>query len=132
MTFLSSLPDNTSRRLANVIVRTIHLVGIAGLFGNAMMGSSESIYINLAIVSGIILTVLEAYPGTIWFVQIRGICLYLKLLLLLLLHIYPDTAIPCLIAVIVISGVISHAPSWIRYFSVQHWQVVHSREDLLD
>jgi len=132
MTFLSSLPDNTSRRLANVIVRTIHLVGIAGLFGNAMMGSSESIYINLAIVSGIILTVLEAYPGTIWFVQIRGICLYLKLLLLLLLHIYPDTAIPCLIAVVVISGVISHAPSWIRYFSVQHWQVVHSREDLLD
>lgn len=132
MTYLSSLPDNTGRRLANVIVRTFHLVGIAGLFGTAMMGNSESIYITLAIVSGIILTLLEAYPGTIWFVQIRAICLYLKLLLLLLLHFYPDAAIPCLIAVIVISGIISHAPSWIRYFSVQHRQVVLSREDLLD
>ena len=132
MSFLSSLPDKTGRRLANVIVRTIHLVGIAGLFGNAMMGTSESIYITLAIVSGIILTLLEAYPGTIWFVQIRGICLYLKLLLLLMLHFYPDAAVSCLIVVIAISGVISHAPSWIRYFSVQHWQVVHSREDLLD
>ena len=131
MTLLNSLPDNTVRRLSKVIVRTIHLIGIAGMFGNAMMGTSETIYITLAIISGIVLALMEAYSGLIWFVQLRGVALYLKLLLLLLMHLYPATSIPCLIAIIAISGFMSHAPSWIRYFSLQHWQVVHSKEDLL-
>ncbi len=131
MAFLSSLPDNTVRRLTKVIVRTIHLVGIAGLFGNAMVGRFESFYITLAIVSGVVLALMEAYSGLIWFVQLRGLSLFLKLLLLLPMHIYPDTYLPCLIAVIAISGFMSHAPSWIRYFSVQHWQVVYLKEDLL-
>lgn len=131
MSFLNSLPDNTVRRLTKVIVRTLHLVGTAGLFGNAMMGTSESLYITLAIASGVVLALMEAYSGMIWFVQLRGITLYLKLLLLILMHIYPAASIPCLIAIIAISGFMSHAPSWIRYFSVLHWQVVHSKEDLL-
>ena len=131
MSFLSSLPDNTVRRLSKVIVRTVHLVGIAGMFGNAMMGTSESTYIVLTIITGVVLTLMEASSGWVWFVQLRGVFLYLKLLLLLLIHFEPASAIPCLIAVIALSGFISHAPSWIRYFSVLHWQVVHSEDDLL-
>ena len=130
MSFLNSLPDNTPRRLTKVIVRTIHLVAIAGFFGNAMTGSYETIYITMTIVSGAVLTLMEASSGWVWFVQIRGLALFLKLLLLLLIHIYPNATIPGLIAVIALSGFISHAPSWIRYFSLQHWQVVHSKEDL--
>ena len=131
MNFSVSLPDNTVRRLSKVIVRTIHLVGIAGLFGGALTGSFESIYTALAILSGVVLTLMEAWSGPIWFVQLRGIALYLKLLLLLPIHLYPNTAVPCLVAVIAISGFMSHAPSWIRYFSVLHWQVVRSRDDLM-
>lgn len=112
-------------------MRTIHLVGVAGVFGNAMMGHFETIYIALTLVSGIVLTAMEAHSGRIWFVQIRGVSLYLKLLLLIPAHFSPDHALAYLIAVIMISGFVSHAPSWIRYFSVQHWQVVHSKEDLL-
>ena len=74
---------------------------------------------------------MEAWSNPIWFVQLRAVALYLKLLLLLPAHLYPNTAVPWLIAVIVISGLMSHAPSWIRYFSVLHWQVVHSRDDIL-
>ena len=131
MSFLSSLPDNTVKRLSKVIVRTVHLVGIAGMFGNAMMGTSESTYIVLTIITGVVLTLMEASSGWVWFVQLRGVFLYLKLLLLLLIHFEPASAIPCLIAVIALSGFISHAPSWIRYFSLRHWQVIHSKEDLL-
>lgn len=131
MTILNSLPDNTIRRLSKVIIRTIHLVGMAGLFGNAMMGRFDPVYVYLAIVSGIILALMEAYSGLIWFVQLRGVALYFKLVLLFLIHLYPETTIPCLIAVIAISGFMAHAPSWIRYFSLQHWQVVHSKEDIL-
>ena len=131
MTFLPSLPDNAVRRLSKVIARTIHLVGIAGLFGNAMLGSYDSVYVTLTIVSGVVLTLMEAWSGPIWFVQLRGIALYFKLLLLLPLHLYPNTAVPCLIAVIPISGFMSHAPSSLRYFSVRHWKVVLSQHDLL-
>lgn len=131
MSFLKSLPDNTPRRLTKVIVRTIHLVAIAGFFGNAMTGSYETIYITMTIVSGAVLTLMEASSGWVWFVQLRGVSLYLKLLLLLFIHVYPNATVPGLIAVIALSGFISHAPSWIRYFSLQHWQVVHSKEDLL-
>jgi hypothetical protein len=130
MTFLNSLPDNAVRRLTKVIIRTVHLVGIAGLFGNAMTGSYDAVYVTLTIVSGVVLTLMEAWSGPIWFVQLRGIALHLKLLLLLPIHFYPDTAVPCLVAVIVISGFMSHAPSWIRYYSVLHREVVHSRDDL--
>ena len=130
MSFLNSLPENTPRRLTKVIVRTIHLVAIAGFFGNATTGSYETIYITITIASGAVLTLMEASSDWIWFVQLRGVSLYLKLLLLLLIHMYPNATIPGLIAVIALSGFISHAPSWIRYFSLQHWQVVHSKEDL--
>jgi len=131
MTFFDSLPDNSVRRLTKVTVRTIHLVGIAGLFGNAMLGSYESIYVTLAIASGVVLTLMEAWSSPVWFVQLRGVALYLKLLLLLPVHFYPNAAVPWLIAVIALSGFMSHAPSWIRYFSVRHRKVVLSRDDML-
>jgi hypothetical protein len=114
-----------------VIVRTVHLVGIAGVFGAAMTHTYEPIYLFLAILSGIVLTIMEAYSGWVWFVQLRGVSLDVKLLILLLMHRNPELSIPCLIAVIAISGFMAHAPCWIRYFSVLHGKVVHSNNDLL-
>ena len=123
--------EKTLKRLFKVIVRSIHLVGMAGVFGNALMQTSGPVYLSLAIASGIVLVMMEASSGLIWFVQLRGVSLYLKLLLLLLMHLKPEITIPCLIAVIVISGFMSHAPRWVRYFSVQHGRVVLSDNDLL-
>lgn len=131
ISLLKALPENAVRRLSKVIVRTIHLVGIAGIFGSAMAHTSESVYFALAIISGIVLVVMEAYTGWVWFLQLRGVCLDLKLLLLLLMHRHPEFSIPCLIAVIVISGFMAHAPCWIRYFSLKHWKVVHLNHDPL-
>ena len=129
MSLLNTLLDRTARRLLKVMIRALHLVGIAGTFGNAMMGVSASPYITLAIYSGIALTVMDA-TGLIWFVQLRAVAIYIKLLLLFVLHLYPEHAIACLISIIVLSGFMSHAPSWIRYYSIQHGCVVHSRNDL--
>ncbi|MEN8687306.1 MAG: hypothetical protein AB1Z50_07080 [Desulfuromonadales bacterium] len=131
MSLLQQLPENSLRRLTRVVVRTLHLIGMAGLFGNAVIGSYESIYLVLTVISGVVLVVMDIWSCPIWFVQLRGLAQYLKLLLLLPIHFYPDIAVPCLIAVIAISGFMSHAPSWIRYFSVRHWQVVLSKDDIL-
>lgn len=131
MSFLQELPDNTLRRLLKVIVRSIHLVGVAGVFGGAMMQVHAPVYLGLAIASGIVLVVMEAYSGLIWFVQLRGVAVYLKLLLLLAIHFYPAAVIAWLIVVIILSGFMSHAPSWIRYYSLRHGRVVFQRDDLL-
>jgi membrane-bound ClpP family serine protease len=131
MSILSSLPENSVRRLSKVIVRALHLVGISGVFGAAMAHSPEPVYFALAIVSGVVLVVMEAYSGWFWFVQLRGVAVFMKLLLLLPMHLYPEAAIPCLIAMIVISGFMSHAPSWIRYFSLFHGKVIHSNDETL-
>ena len=64
MPFLKALPDNTARRLLKVIVRTFHLVGVAGFFGNAMMGHFESTYIVLTIVTGAVLTLKPPLTGS--------------------------------------------------------------------
>ena len=125
------VPENTLKRLFKVIVRSIHLVGMAGVFGNALMQTSGPVYLSIAVASVIVLVLMEASSGLIWFVQLRGVSLYLKLLLLLLMHLKPEITIPCLIAVIVISGLMSHAPGWIRYFSLRHGRVVLSDNDLL-
>lgn len=128
---LDSLPENSSRRLLKVLVRTIHLVGIAGVFGGAMSGTPNALYLYMAMISGVVLMLMEIYPGLIWFVQLRGVAQLVKLLLLLIIHLRPALTMPCLVTVIVISGFMSHAPSWIRYFSLQHGKVIHSNNDQL-
>jgi hypothetical protein len=131
MSLWDTLRKYSARRLFKVIVRSIHLVGIAGVFGAAMAQTSEPVYFTLAIVSGIVLVIMEAFSGWLWFVQLRGVALYVKLLLLYLVHIYPTEAMPCLITVIAISGFFSHAPSWLRFFSVVHGKVVFSDTEML-
>lgn len=131
MSLWDTLRKYSARRLLKVIVRSIHLIGIAGVFGAAMAHTTEPVYFTLSLISGIVLLIMEAYSGWLWFIQIRGITLYIKLLILHLIHLYPESSIPCLITVIAISGFISHAPGYIRYFSILHGKVVHSNEEML-
>jgi hypothetical protein len=128
---LRALPENSFRRLAKVLVRSAHLVGVAGVFGSAMAQEPETVYLSLTLASGLMLVVMEAYSSWIWFFQWRGIALYVKLLILLFMHVYPQTAVPCLILVIIISGFFSHAPGWIRYYSLVHGRVIYSKDDIL-
>lgn len=131
MSLWDTLRKYNARRLLKVIVRSIHLIGIAGVFGAAMAQTTEPVYFTVSIVSGSVLMLMEAYSGWLWFVQLRGIALYIKLLILHLIHLYPETSILGLITVIAISGFMSHAPGYIRYFSILHGKVVHSNEEML-
>lgn len=132
MSLLNDLPANSVRRLTKVAVRTMHLIGMAGMFGAAMYGAAEPTYFYLAMVSGVVLVGMEAYSGWIWFVQLRGVAVYLKLLLLLLLHVALQHTILILILVIILSGFMSHAPGWIRYYSLLHKKVVYSPQVFSD
>jgi hypothetical protein len=131
MTFLENLPDNSGRRLVKVLLRCTHLVGMAGLVGTVMAsGSGAGLWFWVTLLSGLALLGLDAIASPIWFVQLRGVALYVKLLLLIPLHGHPELAIWWLMAMIVLSGFFSHAPGWIRYFSVYHGRMIQSSRDL--
>ncbi len=131
MSLLDKMPEKSGRRLAKVLVRSLHLVGVAGVFGSALAAAGDSVYISLVVGSGFLLVLMEISSNLLWLVQLRGLSIYLKLVLLLVMHLSPAHAIPCLISMILISGFFSHAPCWIRYYSLQHRMVVKSPGDLL-
>jgi hypothetical protein len=62
-------------------------------------------------------------------VQVRGIVIFAKLLLLIFLGHDPAHDRWLLIVVIVMSAIISHAPGSLRYYSIYHRKTITSQYD---
>ncbi len=113
----------------------MHLVGIAGLGGGFLYQSPREVwlpYLILSIASGSGLMCLAIWTDGIWFIQLRGIVILFKLILLLSIPFFKGYAGYALIIIIVISGVIAHAPGAVRYYSIFHGKRVedlHGQDD---
>ena len=119
------------KRWVKITLRTAHLVGTAGLGGGFLYQAPREFwlpYLTLTIVSGFAIMFLEIWTSGLWFIQLRGIAILVKLALLSCLHFSPGYGGPALVLSVVISSLISHAPGDIRYFSVFHGR----RLDLLE
>jgi hypothetical protein len=116
------------KRWISILSRTLHLVGICGLAGAYLYHQpieSWQLFLYLTVVSGLVMSGLEIYTDGIWLLQLRGTAIGIKLLLLSTMIWWfeqPNSSIYFL--VIIISGVVSHAPGKVRYFSVWHGRVV--------
>jgi len=110
-------------RWLNIALRSLHLVGIAGL-GAGFLYSSQSeawrIYLDITLVSGVLLTLLAIWSNASWLLQLRGQAILLKLLLLVFASYWSAAETPLFILVILISGIIAHAPGNVRYYSLIH------------
>jgi len=110
-------------RWINIGLRTLHLVGIAGIGGGFFYPAEGDLwrsFFHLALTSGLLLSLLFIYANGIWLLQLRGHVVMLKLLLLGLAMMWPDGAAGLVILVLVLSGWISHAPGDLRYYSLFH------------
>ena len=110
-------------RWINITLRSLHLVGLAGLgAGFLYPGIDESWigYLYLTLVSGVILVLLSIWSNGIWLLQLRGQAILFKLLLLVVAGIWPGVKVELFILVIIISSVVSHAPGDFRYYSLWH------------
>ena len=123
------IPNFVGKRWLKIALRTLHLIGFAGVFTAVITGSSQPSYWVILFVSGFGLLALESLSNLVWFVQVRGLVMYIKFTLLVLLFIYPQYAWHCIIAMIILSGIISHAPSSVRYFSFIHFRKITSLND---
>ncbi len=121
------------KRWGKVVLLNLHLIGVCGYVGGKIFhGSYESYkyYFFLTMITGMILVLIELYSNLIWIIQNRGWMILVKVLLLSQMkHVAPYEWI-FLLALVFISGWISHAKGSFRYYSIIHGKIVDSIEDL--
>lgn len=126
------MSSTTLKRWAKISLRTLHLLSIAGVGGGILFGLEKELWIDywwLAMVSGVLMMLMDMVSNPVWIVQVRGVVILIKLLLLILLLNNPAWSTFLLVLIIVISGVISHATGQLRYYSLYHRRVIRSEND---
>ncbi len=104
-------------RWINITLRTLHLIGVTLFVGALLSGAKPEFWepwFELSLISGLLLIALFCYVSASWIIQLRGVAILLKLLLLYLFWDHPQLLF-IIIVVIVISSVVSHAPGSVRY-----------------
>ncbi len=120
------------KRWVNISLRTLHLVGTAGLGGAFLYGAPVEAwlpYLWLTLSSGFLMAGLECWSNGVWLIQLRGLAVLLKLLLLLAIAVTGGMDLPLFLLVILVSGVIAHAPGSVRYYSPYHGRRLESLGD---
>ena len=123
--------DFPGQRWVNISLRTLHLIGIAGLGGAYLYAVPQELwqpYLWLTLSSGIGLVCVSLYSSAIWLLQLRGQLILFKLILLGLILQWPALNWGVGMMVIAISSVIAHAPGNLRYYSLWHRRRLESLE----
>ena len=120
------------KRWIKISLRTLHLISVAGVGGGILFGLEQSLWVGywwLALVSGALMIAIDVIPNPVWVVQVRGLVILLKLVLLAFLGSGPSIDSLLLIIIIAMSAIISHAPGNLRYYSIYHRRVISSTYD---
>jgi len=126
------MSKESTKRWTKISLRTLHLLAVAGVGGGILFGLEKGLWINywwLALVSGALMMVIDIVSNPVWVVQVRGLTIFLKLVLLAFLGNSPSLDGWLLAVIIIISAVISHAPGKLRYYSVYHRRDTSSVDD---
>lgn len=119
--------DFPAQRWVRISVRTWHLLSMGFLLGGTAHGltlAAQPIEVWSTFASGLVFVGLELYASGIWLLQLKGLAVILKLLLLGAAVASPEHSLPYLIAAVVIGGISSHMPGKYRYFSPFHGRVI--------
>lgn len=122
----------TVKRWTKISLRTLHILAVAGVGGGILFGLEKDLWINywwLALVSGVLMMLIDIISNPVWVVQVRGLVIFLKLILLAFMGNGAGLDSLLLTLIIIISAVISHAPGKLRYYSVYHRKVISSDND---
>ncbi|MBK1725322.1 hypothetical protein [Thiocystis violacea] len=116
-------------RWLNIALRSLHLLGVAGIGGWYLLGVSTSqvgLYGPLALGSGVALACLYLWSSAAWLFQLKGLVIVLKVGLLGLALLLPAWRAELFVLVVLLSGLIAHAPGEVRGFG---WCPPWARDD---
>lgn len=114
-------------RTLRTTLRTLHVLAFGAYYGGHVFDvSTERLFPALVavVVTGGVFALFEAWSNPIWFHQLRGVCTYVKILLLASVALFWEQRILILTFIVVLGVVAAHAPSRFRYYSVLHRRVV--------
>ncbi|MEH6627640.1 MAG: hypothetical protein V7739_14445 [Motiliproteus sp.] len=113
--------DFAGKRWIKIALRTLHLMGLAGIGGAYFYTVEASLWLPflwITMISGLLMLAVEVWSHGIWLLQLRGLAILFKIGLLSISALLPAAFDPALIMVVIlISSVISHAPGRLRYYS---------------
>lgn len=119
-------PENrgfSGKRWLMILLRTLHLIGLSGIGASFLFNlqtSDAEPFLYLTIASGVLMMLLEIWGNGVWLLQIKGIAIIIKLLLIAGMVIWPTHGALLFTLTVIISAVSSHAPGYVRYYSPWH------------
>ena len=111
------------QRLSKTAIRALHILGIAGSAGGILYGVDKSLWLHwwiMAMVTGVIMTILEIRQSRLWLIQLKGVLTYVKLALIGSFYFLPTHKPALFITVLLMSVIIAHGPAGLRHYSVWH------------
>lgn len=113
--------DFFGRSLLINLLRALHLVGVVGL-GAAALGfrpvSETAAFVGILIASGVLIAALDRWANPSYFVQLNGLTVLFKVLLLAGVGMLAGFNAPLFWAVLVGSVLVAHAPRRLRHRKV--------------
>jgi len=106
-------------RAARIALRTAHLLSFSVLFGGHWFGLPRAEllpWLYWSIFSGVGLIALELWGSFAWTLQLAGVLVLVKLIILLLVPLFWEQRVALLAAVMIIGSAGSHMPAGLRHF----------------
>ena len=116
-------------RTLRTTLRTLHVLAFGAYYGgHVFQVSTERLFPALVavVVTGGLFALFEACSHPVWLHQLRGVCTYVKILLLASVAVFWEQRIWILTFIVILGVVTAHAPSRFRYFSLLHRRVIDS------
>ncbi len=113
----------TGKRSLKIVLRCVHLFSMAMVSAGLFLPLPQELwqpYWPLCLGSGLLLIALDVASNFFWLVQVRGVVILGKLLLLSLAFMYQAIAPYLIVLLIFMSGLIARGPSDWRYYSLYH------------
>lgn len=107
------------RRGLKILLRGAHVLSAGGLLGAylfAVPKALEAPWFHATLLTGLLLLLLDLHESAAFLLQVRGLVVLVKLLLVAVLPLLGGYAAWVLGAVVLVSVVSSHAPGRVRYF----------------
>jgi len=109
------------QRWINIALRSAHLVGVTGIGGGFLLDVDDSFWMGywwLAISTGVLLSLLYLWTSPLWAIQLKGMAIIGKLVLLGIGVAVPDWRATMFVLVVLVSAFIAHAPGRVRGYRI--------------
>ena len=109
------------RRGAKIVLRSLHVLCTGILTGAYLFdagATSRSSWLLAAIVTGLLILLLDLHESGVFLFQVRGLVVVGKIAALAALPLIPGREVWLLSGLVVVAALTSHAPAKIRYFVV--------------